>query len=112
MVKYVVLLNRRADLDRDAFLKRWHEGHLPLLEKLPGLRRCVLSSGVSAEGYQAPFDGMGELWFDSVEAALSAFNTPEGQAARRDTPEFADPDSVVRFFVEERWIIPRSGRVV
>lgn len=101
MVKYIVLLNRRSDIDKKTFLERWHKGHLPLLENLPGLKRCVLSSSISTPDYESLFDGMGELWFESVDAALDAFNTPAGEAARRDTPEFADPDSVVRFFVEE-----------
>jgi len=101
MVKYVVLLKRRPDLGRATFLKTWQEEHLPIIQKLPGLRRVELNATVEAAGYVPDYDGIGVLWFDSVEAALEAFQSPQGLAARQDTPRFADPDSAVRFFAHE-----------
>ena len=38
MIRYVVLVKRRADVDRDAFLRRWTEEHAALIARLPGLR--------------------------------------------------------------------------
>ena len=100
MVKYVILLKRLDSIDRKTFLKRWQEGHLPILRQLPGIRKIELHEIVNAPNYPSVYDGMGLLWFDSVEAALAAFASPNGQAARQDTPHFANSVEAVRFFVE------------
>ena len=101
MVKYTILLKRRDSIDRATFLKLWREGHLPLIRQLPGVRRIELHEVIDAPNYPAQYDGLGLLWFDSVEAALAAFASPAGQAARQDTPRFADSSAAMRFFVEE-----------
>lgn len=101
MVKYVVLLKKHASIDRETFLKLWREGHLPIISQLPGVRKIELHALVGVPDYPSDYDGMGMLWFDSVEAALAAFASPIGQAARQDTPRFADSASAKRFFVEE-----------
>jgi uncharacterized protein (TIGR02118 family) len=101
MVKYVILLKRLDSLDKESFLKRWREGHLPIISQLPGIRKIELHAIANAPNYPSDYDGMGLLWFDSVEAALAAFASPAGQAARQDTPRFADSTGAMRFFVEE-----------
>lgn len=101
MIRYVVLVKRRADVDRDAFLRRWTEEHAALIARLPGLRRYQFGPTVDVPGYEPGYDGIGQLWFDSAEAALEAFRSPEGQAARADTPRFADTDAIQRFFAED-----------
>ncbi len=101
MVKYVVLLKKLDSLDRETFLNRWQEGHLPILSQLPGVRKIELHATLGVPDYPSVYDGIGMLWFDSVEAALAAFASPIGQAARQDTPRFADSANAKRFFVEE-----------
>ncbi|SRR5258708_6091574 len=101
MVKYVILLKRLDSLDKESFLKHWREGHLPIISQLPGIRKIELHAIVNAPNYRSDYDGMGLLWFESVEAALTAFASPAGQAARQDTPRFADSAGAMRFFVEE-----------
>lgn len=101
MVKYVILLKKRASIDRETFLKMWREGHLPIISQLPGVHKIELHATVDTPDYPSDYDGVGMLWFDSVEAALSAFASPIGQAARQDTPRFADSTGALRFFVEE-----------
>jgi uncharacterized protein (TIGR02118 family) len=100
MVKYVVMLKRLASLDQEAFLKTWREDHLPIISQLPGVRKIELHAVVDAPNYPSNFDGVGMLWFDSVEAALAAFASPTGQGARQDTARFADSSGAMRFFVE------------
>jgi len=101
MVKYVILLKRLESIDRETFLKMWREGHLPIISQLPGVRKIELHAMLDAPNYPPEYDGLGMLWFDSVEAALAAFASPVGQAARQDTPRFADSSGAMRFFVEE-----------
>ncbi len=109
MVKYVVLLRRGQDVSHEEFLRHWRDVHAPLILKLPGLRRVSLHPVVPAPGYSPPFDGLGELWFDSVEGALAAFNTEEGRATRADTPTFADSTAAVRLFVGDDWFSQEPG---
>ena len=101
MVRYIVLVKRRADLDRETFLRLWTQDHAALIGRLPGLRRYQFGPTLPAPGYEPEYDGIGQLWFDSVEAALAAFQSPAGQAARADTLHFADTEAVRRFFAED-----------
>ena len=101
MVKYVILLQRRAGMTRAEFLQHWFNLHTPMVAQLPGIRGYVLSPTVAAVGYEPDCDGIGELWFGSVEEALAAFNTPEGRALRADTQRFADSERAIRFFAED-----------
>jgi uncharacterized protein (TIGR02118 family) len=48
-----------------------------------------------------PFAGLGELWFDSVEAAAAALATPEWQAVLDDAATFMDLDHVTAAWAEE-----------
>jgi uncharacterized protein (TIGR02118 family) len=93
MVKLVFCLKRLPHLSRDDFQKYWLERHGPLVrEAAPALaiRRYVqvhtLASPLNERfraGREAPeeYDGVAELWFDSVDALVAAGGTPEGRAA-------------------------------
>src|SRR5437016_11954963 len=93
MVKFVMVIRRRADVAPEEFRRYWLEEHGPLarglLEPLT-LRRYVqvhtldtpLNSLLAASrGTTEAFDGIAELWFDSLEAMLAAFSTEEGERA-------------------------------
>jgi uncharacterized protein (TIGR02118 family) len=97
-VKYVVLLKRRPELDRETFRRLWQEEHLPLIRTLPGLRQVELNLTTEVANYPPQFDGVGILWFDSVDAALAAFQSPQGQTVRQHTPTFADSAAAIRMF--------------
>lgn len=106
----MVLLRKRPEWSQEEFLRYWRDVHVPLITRLPGLKRYVISPTVPVDGYPAPYDGMAQLWFESVEAALAAFAAPEGREARADTQNLADPTSVVRFFAQDELISWQDGR--
>jgi len=81
MQRVVIYLKRRADLPQPVFFDWWLGRHRALAEKLPGLRRYIISLAAAQDG---PFDGVAELWFDDLAAANVAFASPAGQAARAD----------------------------
>jgi len=68
------------------FRKYWLEVHGPLAIKLPGLRRYVQSHLIDeAYLYANPrFDGVAQLWFDSIEAFAAAFASPAGNDLMAD----------------------------
>jgi uncharacterized protein (TIGR02118 family) len=83
MQRIAVYLKRRADLAQPAFFDWWLGQHRKLAEKLPGLRRYIIS--LAAEAPEGPFDGMAELWYDDLAAADDAFASAAGQAALADS---------------------------
>src|SRR5258706_16144867 len=115
MVKLVFCRRRRPDLTLEQFQKRWLEVHGPLVrrirEQLPQMKRYVqshtlpeASEGVRASrGAKQPYDGITEVWFDSL-AALGASGEDGLAAARRlyqDEAEFIDFANSAVFLTEE-----------
>ena len=82
MVKLVVLYRRPADVD--AFEKHYREVHLPLVRKMPGLRRIELSRFTGAPMGEPRYYMMAELYFDDPAAMRNALGSEEGKAAGKD----------------------------
>jgi hypothetical protein len=53
-----------------------------------------------------PYAGLGEVWFDSFEAAAEASKTHEWSAVIADADMFMDLSTVVAAWAEENEIIP------
>jgi uncharacterized protein (TIGR02118 family) len=81
MIKMMILLRRRPDVDPSEFVRWWLNEHRPLAERLPGLRRHCLN--VLPDG--GPFDAVVEQWFDSEAAADSAYAGPLGREVAADS---------------------------
>jgi uncharacterized protein (TIGR02118 family) len=106
MVKLVFCAKRLSHLSRDDFQKYWRDRHAPLVTEAAsalGIRRYVqvhtLTTPLnerlrSSRGAPEAFDGVAELWFDSVEAMVAAGATVEGRAAGKrlldDERQFID----------------------
>jgi uncharacterized protein (TIGR02118 family) len=73
MIRRVSLVRRKSGMSREAFLAHWTGPHAEIVRSLPGLRglRYGLVQAWSPE--EAAWDGIGEVWFDSREAAEAAF---------------------------------------
>jgi len=120
MLKFVYCVRRRPDISPAEFRKYWLEKHGPLVRKYASalrVKRYVQShtldtplNDVAAgpRGTKAPFDGITELWWDSIEDLLQAAATPEGQEANRvlaeDEARFCDLPNCSVFFTEEHEI--------
>jgi len=73
---------------------------VPLVKKLPGLRKYVQSRTVKVVG-GTHFDGISEMWFDDLQAVQKLLGAPEWEQARRDAENFLDVKSVTRILTEE-----------
>lgn len=101
MIKVVAVLTAKEDLSREEFLHKWNVEHPVLVRKLPGLRRYRQNPAI--EHHKAwPFDGMAELWFDSVAAVKTAYAGEEAQALFEHEHEFLT--DMRWFLAEEREI--------
>jgi uncharacterized protein (TIGR02118 family) len=107
MIKRVTVVQARPDADRAEVLRYWKEIHGPLIAKVPGVRRYVQNHCLeSAQGHaEPPFLGIGEVWFESREAAERTLATPEWKAAMADAATFMDMDRVVAGWAEEHQIV-------
>jgi uncharacterized protein (TIGR02118 family) len=121
MVKLVFCLSRRPELTEEEFHRIWRDEHAPLVRSHAaalGIKRYVQSHTAHSElnaalaaTRDAPihYDGVAELWFESVDALVAATSSPEGTAAGEallaDERRFIDHPLSPIFMVEEHVVI-------
>jgi uncharacterized protein (TIGR02118 family) len=78
--------------ERDAFIARYRDHHVPILARWPGMKRVVLHAPLE---WHDPFPVtrgravlLAQLEFDSIEAMQRAFQSPERAEAREDFKRF------------------------
>ena len=102
MIKAIVLVPKREDMSSEEFRRYVDEIHLPLVKRLPGLRRLLINYVHPNPDRSATlYEGVGEDWFESIEAMQAAFAGPEGQAVMADTAKFADVARMQVLVVDE-----------
>jgi len=75
MIKRISFIRRKAGMTREEFAAHWMGPHAAIVRQLPGLlglRFGVVQQWMPAE---AAWDGVGEIWFDSIAVAEQAFKT-------------------------------------
>jgi uncharacterized protein (TIGR02118 family) len=96
MAQVLVLYNTPADTA--AFDRYYHETHIPIAKKVPGLRSYVISSSpVQAMTGTAPYL-VAELSFDSMADISAALMSAEGQATAADLGNFATAGATLLVF--------------
>ena len=116
MIKLVYCIRKRADISSEAFHKHWSEKHAPLVRSLAGAtqaQKYIQSHTIEPEfneaflklrGVAEPYDGVAEVWFESIES----FQSPDAQEARKklieDEAEFIDFSRSSMFITEEHFI--------
>jgi uncharacterized protein (TIGR02118 family) len=121
MIKIVFCLRRRSDLTREEFQDYWRNRHAPLVQSHAdalGIRRYVqvhsisdsVSIAVAGERHSPePFDGVAELWLDSLDALFATGTSEAGRAASaallEDERRFIDLEASPLFLAEEHVII-------
>lgn len=121
MIKLTFCLMRLPHLSREAFQDYWFDTHGPLVASVAEvlqIRRYVqlhsLPPDVSealraSRGAPEPYDGVAELWFDSLEAMAQNGRRPEAHAAGRmlleDERKFIDLSRSPLWFGEEKVVV-------
>jgi uncharacterized protein (TIGR02118 family) len=99
MLKFMVVLYRKPDMDQAEFPVFLRVVHGPMVLAIPGLRRYVQNHVVRDPKRNHPgWDAVVELYFDDWDSMEAGWATPEGQKATADVGEFADlsPQHLVR----------------
>jgi uncharacterized protein (TIGR02118 family) len=121
MIKLTFCLVRLPHLTREAFQAYWFETHAPLVAGVADtlqIRRYVQLHSLPPEasaGLRASrdgpddYDGVAELWFDSLEAMAANSERPEAREAGRllleDERRFIDLRRSPLWFGRERVIV-------
>ncbi len=93
MVKMTICLRRRPEVTPEAFREYWRDIHAPLIVRHAatlGIKRYVQVYAIEAAptgGRPQGFDGIGEVWIESVEAFRAALATPQGAMVGREIGE-------------------------
>ena len=108
MVKLVAMFTLPEGASGEAFDKYFREKHAAQdAAKMPGLRRYTIGKAVGALEGKPVWRWVNELWFDDLESAQKALNSPVGAAAGEDLmPRVANFTAV---FVEDEEVeLPSS----
>jgi uncharacterized protein (TIGR02118 family) len=107
MLKFMVVLYRRADLTSAQFRQHLEQIHAPLAKQLPGLRLYKQNHVLPDPKRPHPgWDAIIELHFESREAMERAWDGPQGAASDADLPLFADLSRTTWSVVEEVTLLP------
>ena len=96
MHRLVVLYPPPADAE--AFRAYYEQTHIPLAEKLPGMRSYHYGFDVGSPAGESPYFCVFEAEFDDAAALGAAMGSPEGQAVTADVPNYATGGATVVSF--------------
>jgi uncharacterized protein (TIGR02118 family) len=107
MIKIVYCITKKPGCSDEEFFHYWKNVHGPIGARIPGLRRLVQSHRIAVPGDRRPpdYDGMAELWFDSIDAILRARESAEWKASTEDEEKFIDHSKTAYFVSEEHVIV-------
>jgi uncharacterized protein (TIGR02118 family) len=125
LIKLVFTIRRREGMTRDEFQRYWRDEHARLVERhaeVLRIRRYVQTHARETDA-DAPlsgsrgsepgeYDGVAELWWESIEDLLAASSSEEGQVAANalleDERRFIDLPNSPIWLGEENIVIDRS----
>ncbi len=109
MYKHVALLVRKEGLSHDEFVDHWQHEHTPIARDIEGVVRY--HTVLPADPEHAEFDGIAELYFESLDDLHDALGSPGSRdydptkevasAARADVDNFLAIEERPRFIGEE-----------
>jgi uncharacterized protein (TIGR02118 family) len=102
MVKVVLVIKFRTDMDPAEASRYWAEIHGPISRAIPGQVKYVQNHTTADLFGGVPFDGVSELWFEDQTAFERAVLTPAWAAAFADGPNFLDMERCAGAVVDER----------
>ena len=110
MIKLVYCITKKPNLSDADFFRYWGNEHALIGARIPGLRKFVQSHRINVPGDEKipDYDGMAELWFDSIEALLKARQSREWKESTEDEGNFIDHNKVAYFVSEEHVIFDQT----
>ena len=85
--------------DPRAFEEYYANTHMPMVPKIPNLRRFEAARVAGEGGSEPPYHRTFEGYLEDMDRLQSGMSSPEGQAAAADLPNFATGGATI--FVSE-----------
>lgn len=120
MIKLVYCARRRTDMPPEEFYRYWHDKHGPLVRSVAEALRAkkyIQSHTIESDlnrlltesrGMAPHYDGITEVWWESLEELKDAFASKEGADAAKllaeDEARFIDLSQSRIFLTEEHLI--------
>ena len=109
LVKAVLFFKRRKDLTREQFKEYWLTQHVKLEKEnaeKKWVRKIVASFAVEDESLpEPPFDGMVELYFDSMEDLIRDVQGEQNEIMYADEENFCDHSGERVVVVTEEYLM-------
>ena len=99
MVKLIALYKKPADVE--AFEQHYARVHIPLVEKIPGLRKTEWTRFLASPQGEAPYYMMYEMYFADMDTYQTALKSEENKVAGQDLILFAK--DIVTLLVAETY---------
>lgn len=125
MIKFVYCVRKKKGASDEDFYRYWKENHGPLVKSFSdtmGSLKYVQSHtidsvlnevGREVRGMRQAYDGITEVWFESVEKLNKMLQTEAGKAANKalieDEATFCEFAECSVFLTEEHTIFDRTG---
>ncbi len=116
LYKHSAFLDRKEGMSHEEFFEYWADKHAPIAREVPGVVRYVRVIPTSPE--RAAFDGVAELYFESLDALRAALghessrdyapDDPAAKALRKDAENLHSIEGRPRFIGTEFVRIDRS----
>ncbi len=100
MSKLIVMYQKPSDPGH--FAAYFRETHMPLVQKMPGLRSSVYGPTSNLDGSDSALFWMFVGTFDSREAITQALGSPQGQATIADIPNYASIAPTILYLDDAR----------
>ncbi len=95
MIHWRYFITRRPDLGRDEFFTYWRRKHpRAVAQPIPRIKRYVQSHGLLEPPGDSPYDGIAELWTESLEDLWALLRSPQMAALIQDELNFIDRQHV------------------
>lgn len=104
MIKRVSLVARKDGMTIEQFERHWTGPHIGIVRQMKRLRGIRLNLIQDVDGVRE-WDGIGELWFDTIEDAREAFaSEPVRSLLVEDRAKFLGRSQV--YYVMENTVVP------
>ncbi len=102
MYKHIALLVRQDDMTHEEFVDYWQENHTPIAKDIEGV--VHYQQVLPTEPDHAEFDGIAELYFETLDDLYDALGSPGSRDYAPDKPVAAKAREDVNNFlaIEER----------
>ncbi len=106
MIKAITCIRRKPGMEVEAFQEYWRGPHAEIVTRLPNIKRYVQSHALLG-GYRKGdliYDGIAEIWVDSVDALREMSAGPAYDAVQADEENFIDRTTMALLLTEEHVI--------